>query len=84
MEENNQLPLRLNVGVVLLNNKNQIFVAKRIDLKDGIIPNLTDSDRDGVTDNIDLFPDGLEPSKAEVALWESVVTTVNILNIRMI
>ena len=45
MEENNQLPLRLNVGVVLLNNKNQIFVAKRIDLKDGIIPNLTDSDK---------------------------------------
>ena len=45
MEKNKQLPLRLNVGIVLLNNKNQIFVAKRIDLKEGIIPNLTDRDK---------------------------------------
>ena len=27
----NNLPLRKGVGVVLLNNNNQVFVAKRID-----------------------------------------------------
>ena len=31
MNENNQLPLRIGVGIVLLNNENNIFVGKRID-----------------------------------------------------
>ena len=31
MENKNKLPLRIGVGVVLLNNKNNIFVGKRID-----------------------------------------------------
>ena len=31
MNENNQLPLRIGVGVVLLNHENNIFVGKRID-----------------------------------------------------
>ena len=31
MNENNQLPLRIGVGIVLLNQENNIFVGKRID-----------------------------------------------------
>ena len=31
MEENKKLPLRIGVGVILLHNKNNIFVAKRFD-----------------------------------------------------
>ena len=31
MENKNKLPLRIGVGIALLNNKNNIFVARRID-----------------------------------------------------
>ncbi len=31
MKKNEKLPLRLGVGIVLLNNENKIFVGKRID-----------------------------------------------------
>jgi len=31
MEENKKLPLRIGVGVILLNSKNDIFVARRFD-----------------------------------------------------
>ena len=31
MENKKELPLRLGVGIVLLNNKNKVFVGKRID-----------------------------------------------------
>ena len=31
MNENNQLPLRIGVGIVLLNHENNIFVGRRID-----------------------------------------------------
>ena len=31
MNDNNQLPLRIGVGIVLLNHENNIFVGKRID-----------------------------------------------------
>ena len=31
MNENNQLPLRIGVGIVLLNHENNVFVGKRID-----------------------------------------------------
>ena len=31
MNENKQLPLRIGVGIILLNHKNSIFVGKRID-----------------------------------------------------
>jgi len=31
MKKNNKLPLRIGVGIVLLNSENNIFVAKRID-----------------------------------------------------
>ncbi len=31
MKNNNSLPLRIGVGIALLNDKNKIFVGKRID-----------------------------------------------------
>ena len=31
MKSKNKLPLRIGVGIVLLNNKNNIFVGKRLD-----------------------------------------------------
>ena len=31
MSGNNELPLRLCTGIVLLNNENKVFVGKRID-----------------------------------------------------
>ena len=31
MDNNNNLPLRMGVGIILLNSKNQVFVGKRID-----------------------------------------------------
>ena len=31
MSNNKKLPLRLGVGIILLNNKNKVFVGKRID-----------------------------------------------------
>ena len=31
MYKNKQLPLRIGVGIILLNHKNKVFVAKRID-----------------------------------------------------
>ena len=31
MVKNNELPLRIGVGIILLNHKNQVFVGKRID-----------------------------------------------------
>ena len=31
MQDNKKLPLRIGVGIILLNNENSIFVAKRID-----------------------------------------------------
>ncbi len=31
MSENNQLPLRIGVGIILLNHENKVFVGKRID-----------------------------------------------------
>tara|TARA_Y100000590_G_scaffold381667_1_gene450988 strand:+ start:204 stop:680 length:477 start_codon:yes stop_codon:yes gene_type:complete len=31
MYKNKQLPLRIGVGIILLNNENKVFVAKRID-----------------------------------------------------
>ena len=31
MQSRNKLPLRIGVGVILLNDKNNVFVGKRID-----------------------------------------------------
>ena len=34
MKKNNELPLRIGVGIVLLNHENKVFVGKRIDNPD--------------------------------------------------
>ena len=31
MQSKNKLPLRIGVGIILLNDKNKVFVGKRID-----------------------------------------------------
>ena len=31
MQENKKLPLRIGVGILLLNDQNKVFVGKRID-----------------------------------------------------
>jgi len=31
MNDNKQLPLRIGVGIILLNHENKVFVGKRID-----------------------------------------------------
>ena len=51
MENKNKLPLRIGVGVVLLNNKNSIFVGKRIDNP----KNFWQMPQGGVDNNENLF-----------------------------
>ena len=51
MKNLNELPLRLGVGIVLLNQKNEIFVGKRIDNP----KNSWQMPQGGVDQNEDLF-----------------------------
>ena len=69
MEKKKELPLRLNVGIVLLNNKNKIFIAKRIDLNDGILPNLTNKEKfwQMPQGGIDINENFIEAAKRELA-----------------
>jgi putative (di)nucleoside polyphosphate hydrolase len=69
MEKNKELPLRLNVGIVLVNNKNKIFVAKRIDLNNGILPNLTNKEKfwQMPQGGIDINENFIEAAKRELA-----------------
>ena len=77
MEKNKELPLRLNVGIVLVNNKNKIFVAKRIDLNNGILPNLTNKEKfwQMPQGGIDINENFIEAAKRELAEETNVKST---------
>ena len=51
MNSNKELPLRIGVGIILLNNENNIFVGKRIDNP----KNFWQMPQGGVDDNEDFF-----------------------------
>ena len=51
MTSNNELPLRIGVGILLLNNENKIFVGKRIDNP----KNFWQMPQGGVTKNENFF-----------------------------
>ena len=64
MNEKQELPLRIGVGVILLNNKNQIFVGKRIDNPE----NFWQMPQGGVNQNEDF----LDAAKRELAEETSI------------
>ena len=67
MESKNKLPLRIGVGVVLLNNKNSIFVGKRIDNP----KDFWQMPQGGVDNNENLF----EAAKRELEEETSIKST---------
>ena len=67
----NELPLRLGVGVVLLNNENKVFVGKRIDNQEG---NYWQMPQGGIDKNENF----LEAAKRELE-EETGVKTVKII-----
>ena len=67
MESKNKLPLRIGVGIVLLNNKNSIFVGKRIDNA----KNFWQMPQGGVDNNENLF----EAAKRELEEETSIKST---------
>ena len=67
----NELPLRLGVGVVLLNNENKVFVGKRIDNQEG---NYWQMPQGGIDENENF----LEAAKRELE-EETGIKTVKII-----
>ena len=67
MENKNKLPLRIGVGVVLLNKKNNIFVGKRIDNPS----DFWQMPQGGVDNNENLF----EAAKRELEEETSIKST---------
>ena len=63
-EKFKKLPLRSGVGVVLLNNENKIFVAKRIDNP----KNFWQMPQGGVDENEDFFTAALRELKEETSI----------------
>ena len=63
-EKFKKLPLRSGVGVVLLNNENKIFVAKRIDTP----KNFWQMPQGGVDENEDFFTAALRELKEETSI----------------
>ena len=59
-----KLPLRKGVGIVLLNNKNKIFVAKRIDNP----KNFWQMPQGGVNENEDYYQAALRELKEETSI----------------
>ena len=66
-----QLPLRLGIGIILLNSKNKVFVGKRIDNQEG---NYWQMPQGGVDKNENL----LEAAKRELE-EETGIKTVRII-----
>ena len=64
MNEKQELPLRIGVGIILLNNKNEIFVGKRIDNP----KNFWQMPQGGVNQNEDF----LDAAKRELAEETSI------------
>ena len=64
MENKNKLPLRIGVGVVLLNNKNNIFVGKRIDNPS----NFWQMPQGGVDNNENLFKAAIRELEEETSI----------------
>jgi len=67
MENKTKLPLRIGVGVILLNNKNNIFVGKRIDNP----KDFWQMPQGGVNNNENLF----EAAKRELEEETSIKST---------
>ena len=68
---NNKLPLRIGVGILLLNMENKIFVGKRIDNQEG---NFWQMPQGGIDENEDL----IEAAKRELA-EETSIKTVKVI-----
>ena len=67
----NELPLRLGVGVVLLNNENKVFVGKRIDNQEG---NYWQMPQGGIDENENF----LEAAKREL-MEETGVKSIKLI-----
>ena len=63
-EKNKKLPLRSGVGIVVLNNKNKVFVAKRIDNP----KNFWQMPQGGVDKDEDLYTAALRELKEETSI----------------
>ena len=66
MKNKNNLPLRTGVGIILLNNKNNVFVGKRIDNS----KNFWQMPQGGVDKNENLF----EAAKRELVEETSIIS----------
>ena len=64
MKNNNELPLRIGVGIVLLNSKNKVFVGKRIDNP----KNFWQMPQGGVEKNEDFLKAAKRELKEETAI----------------
>jgi len=64
MESKNRLPLRIGVGIVLLNQKNNIFVGKRLDNP----KNFWQMPQGGVNNNENLFLAAKRELKEETSI----------------
>ena len=71
MKNSKELPLRLGVGVILLNDKNEVFVGKRIDNQEG---NFWQMPQGGVDENENF----LQAAKRELE-EETGVKTVKVI-----
>ena len=60
-----QLPLRLGVGIILLNSKNKVFVGKRIDNQEG---NYWQMPQGGIDDGEDNLKAALRELKEETSI----------------